>query len=365
MSITYNKPLPPLPAENSAKVEEENNLNIQTFDMSKLPKKPPRLHTSISDSQIPKIEEAKLNNDGIANKKRNPPLPRKPTYLRREDKVENATFYIDASELDNLNGEGNESSVKNEAGSCTTSGQMSKERNLRTGFFSDSSLGKLPKTSPFLKPNNQEHISNVGCTPPLPRRLAKRPSPANIQVTDSSKDVDNSISMKNGGSGSPPDENRVQTSSTGLYEIKTDIQCEEPKPNFLDSETVVASNNFVTENSKRSPNTQRRVCENKKASNTEEMNEQNSLAKTGSNRRKPLPDLPPSPVANQGPPRRAPPGLPKRPSLDGKRKFAPPPLPNAPRPASIMRENAVKVKPFRRSQSAGDIFDGNAKEDNG
>lgn len=334
--------------------------NRNTFEMSKLPRKPPRLNTSASDSQICSNEDTRHStdrnsafvesNDAITNSKRNPPLPRKPTCLRKSSGLEKAqisTFDIDSPEMENINGESKESLVQNQSATSLDRGRTSKERGNMHTFSSDSQLGKLPKPSSYLKPNNKDNISNVGCTPPLPRKPVRMLSPAANQLTESLKNNNSAERMKNDDSfdrrrnRSPPYEKRVSTS----FDIKTDIKCDEKQMSSLPGES-----DFGNEENKRIPNTKLRYNENKQTTTAKQVDEPASVGRSGSNKRNPPPDRPPPP----GPPRRSPPELPKRPS---KRKSEPPPLPDTPRPVSITRENAVKIKPFRRSQSVGDIQD--------
>ena len=135
-------------------------------------------------------------------------------------------------------------------------------------------------------------------------------------------------------------------------------------PTYLINQAPIQKNpDFVSEGNKRLPSKKRRDISNEQMTIMKESNKQASIERSGLNQRRPPPERPPAPVAHQNPARRPPPGLPKRPSLEGNRNTNPPPLPNAPRPMSIARENAVRVKNIRRSQSEGDIF--SADDDDG
>ena len=381
--VRYTKPLPPLPKESPEPVQNENNSttdanskpsteNPNTFDMSQLPMKPPRLSHSSSDTQICLNEHTKRSternsmfvesNDTVAIRKRNPPLPRKPTLLRKSTGPEEAeiiTFSID-SPLENVNRESKKDLVKNQ--SATSLEQNSTGKGNMHTSSSDSQLGKLFKPSSCLKPNNTGNVSSVGCTPPLPRKPVRMRTPAASQVTDFLKNNDSVDRMKNGSgfnkarSRSPPNEKQI---SSTAFHIEMDIKCEERKAPSLPDKTSSTTDNsvFVSEENIRIPNTKRRDNENEQTTSAKQVDKQASIGRSGTNQRKSPPDRPASPLSHQGPPRRRPPNLPKQPSLEGKRKSGPPPLPNVPRPVSIVRGNALKIKNIRRrSQSDGAIF---------
>lgn len=385
----YTKPLPPLPDESPALVPDENNSTTEsnlktstenpvTLDMSKLPKKPPRMSSSSSDSQLvwnvgarATVERHPMSaksNDDITNKKRNPPLPRKPTCLRKPtgpEEVETSTFYID-SEMENVNGDSKERLVENQG--AASHGQNSREKIVVDTHSVDSQLGKLPKPSSYLKPNNKDNVSNIGCTPPLPRKPVRKLASTANQVIDALKNNDSrnrvwSDSSLNKSSGrSPLNQREVAITS---FEIRTDINCDEKKVSNLSDQSGSNTKNpdFVSEENKRLPSKKRRDIGNEQMTSMKGSDKQARIERSGLNQRKPPPERPPPPLAHQSPARRPPPGLPKRPSLEGNRKTNPPPLPNAPRPMSIARGNAVRLKNVRRSQSEGDIF--NAGDDEG
>jgi hypothetical protein len=325
--------------ESSAKLPSEisNNLNILNT-----PRKPPRMNPSVSDSQLCRMKNdtkhstEKNPNDSIANRKRNPVLPRKPPCLRKStgaEELPNSTFYIDSPESES-NGDSGNITGKTQSSTSPERNCHSHEKSMHISS-SDSQLGRLPKSNSCLKPNN---VSNVGCTPPLPRKPVRMHSPAS---RDSAEGTRNDVGYNRGGRLSLPNE-RV---SSIPFQIQTDIKCDdqEMKPPKLPDKA--ASNIKRRENDNEQITSPRQVV---KQASTERLSQPN-----------PPPHRPPPPPKHQGPSRRPPPGLPKRPSLEGKRKSGPPPLPSAPRPVSIARENALKpVRNFRRrSHSEGDIID--------
>ena len=363
--------------ENNLKSSTENPV---TFDMLKLPIKPPRLNTSSSDSQLisnvvtsdtvgKKLMPAQSNDD-IKNRKRNPPLPRKPTCLRKStgpEEVETSTFYID-SEMETVNGESKEVLVENQI--AASHGLSSRGKRVMDTHSSDSQLGILPKTSSYLKPNSKDNFSNIGCTPPLPRKPVRKFTPTGNQVTNALKNNDSQNSVSSDSSGnkyrgrSPPNQKEVAITS---FEIRTDINCDEEKVSSLSNQTG-SNTKKSEEESKRLPSKKPKDIDKEQMTSSKEGDKQTSMGRSRLNQRRPPPERPPPPSAHQSPAhqspaRRPPPGLPKRPSLEGNRKSNPPPLPNVPRPLSKARGSAVKLKHFRRSQSEGDIF--NADEDEG
>ena len=336
------------------------------------------MSTSSSDSQllsnagaretVEKHSMSAKSNDDVTNKKRNPPLPRKPTYLRRPtgpEDVETSTFYID-SEMENVYGDSKERLVENQ--NVASRGQNSTEKSVMDRHSWDSQLIKLPKSSFYLKPNSKDNVSNIGCTPPLPRKPVRKLAPTANQVIDALKNNDSretvwSDSSPNKSIGrSPPNQKEVAITS---FEIRTNINCDEIEVSNLSDQSGSNTKNsdFVSEENKRLPSKKRRDICNEQMTIMKESNKQTSIERSGLNQRRPPPERPPAPVAHQSPARRPPPGLPKRPSLEGNRNTNAPPLPNAPRPMSIARENAVRMKNIRRSQSEGDIF--SADDDDG
>ena len=371
-----------VPDEDSSTTE--NNLKSSTenpviFDMSKLPIKPPRLNTSSSNSQLissvatsdtvgKKLMSAQFNDD-FTNRKRNPPLPRKPTCLRKStgpEEVETSTFYID-SEMETVDGESKEKLVANQI--AASHGLSSREKGVINTHSSDSQLGKLSKTSSCLKPNSKDNFSNIGCTPPLPRKPVRKLAPTGNQVTNALKNNDSQNRVSSDSSGdkysgrSPPNQKEVAITS---FEIRTDINCDEEKVSSLSNQTG-SNTKKSEEESRRLPSKKGKDIDKEQMTSSKEDDKQASMRRSGLNQRRPPPKRPPPPSAHQSPAhqspaRRPPPGLPKRPSLEGNRKSNPPPLPNAPRPFSIARGNAAKLKHFRRSQSEGDIFNGDEDE---
>ncbi|XP_028394299.1 rho guanine nucleotide exchange factor 5-like isoform X2 [Dendronephthya gigantea] len=353
----YRKPLPLLPNESPAIVDDEiisstveEELAKPTIDMSKLPKKPPRLHISSSDTQlVSKHNTGDLKgtssvffddlNDSTANTKRVPPLPRKPTCLRKFVEPKEAltsTFYTDAKE--------------SEGSSPENQNATPKERS-KMHTHSDSQLEQSHKPISYLKPKTKNIAA--GCTPPLPRKPVRRQPPVPNQVTDSVKKECLEIAENNrkivssniGGSNSRPPPDRRRISMPPSFEKRTDIKIDDKRRS---SEPVQTDSSIQTKSLKEDE------TENEKTLQTK---------KSALHRQKLLFNRPPPPLTNQGPTRRPPPSLPKRPSLEGKRRSEPPPLPNAPRPLSIIRGNAMKLKRFSRSQSEGDLFDSAVEED--
>ena len=317
------------PQEESNSNSRENLEANAESKSPKLPRKPPRQNASSSDSKLakdgprypaergpPVLLEP---NDVISGRKRNPPLPRKPTVLRRSTAPEeiqsvsmSSTFCLDSTEMENINGKSKDSRIVGEGVKLHTSS-------------SDSQLSKSPKPSSYLRPGNRDGVSNVSCTPPLPRKPPRKPLPELNQGADSHKN------------------NRVTVNSLPDKSRPTD-------------ETDSASN--IADS----------VFEANKHNNQQDDRQTNiGSSRSNSSLRRPPPDRPPPPLNRQapspdpspshGPPRRTPPNLPKRPSLDGKQKSTPPPLPNAPRPPSIARGNAVKLGRLGRSQSEGNLFE--------
>ena len=337
--VQYAKPLPPLPKEkihssSATDVNAKSQTDIaNTFNVLNLPRKPPRLSSSVSDTQIcsnqgKKHSTEKHSSDGTANKRRNPALPRKPTCLRKSvalEEMQNSTFYVDSAENENIiYGDTEKTSVKSQSTISLKCDSHPKERCLHTAL-SDSQLGKLPKSSSYLKPDHKG-VSNVGCTPPLPRKPARTPLLAANQAIDSFKNKD---------SERPLSPNEKRTLSTP-FQIETDIKCDDREAKLPDKTGSVLDENKRMPNSKREDN--------------------NNEQKTSETKRPH--NRPPPPPNQQGPPRRPPPGLPKQPSIEKRRRSEAPPLPSGPRPVSIARENALKMPNFhRRSLSEGNIID--------
>lgn len=347
----------------------ENELTKPTFDMSKLPKKPPRQHSSSSDTQLVSeddtgdLKERRSVffddlNDSASNRRHVPPLPRKPTCLRKSAEPAEAltsTFYTDLPGEKEDDGESKEISLENQR---TTP----KERTKMLAH-SNSQLEQSLKPISYLKSNAKNFAA--GCTPPLPRKPARRQPPVPNQVADSTKKESLEMAESNrkidGGnivgsdSRSPLDKRRILMPPS--FEMNTDIGNDVKRRSSEPDQTDSGNSKVVSRGNVQLTSVKGGDQESERRKIDERTVKQTSTERSRLSRQTPLFNRPLPPLVNHGSIRRPPPGLPKQPSLERKRRSEPPPLPNSPRPVSIVRGNAVKIKPFRRSQSEGKLFD--------
>ena len=439
------KPLPPLPSE-SPEVPAEKDQNVTGIlskepsgkvnsglsnrSTSPLPSKLPRMCKSVSELQLGisssdrrnSLDNSALssaNSNGIQNSRlsigRNPPLPRKPTMLRRspatrkQDELSTAGLrnFIDErvspseeaddQRNDNANIERPPPLPKKLGRKHLSSSEIQQESvSAKVGNSSDRSGFSSSESS-----DKNSDKSNIGSTSQLPRKPARKLSPASGMHCHSSKVEEGSEEQKrrnsleqnlsqsgtisgrlaHGSAGnrdgkwSGSSSSRSSTSSTSSTSSNNSsnsssssvpaqqLRRNSPKRSAVKNATPATAEEDVGNLSGR-PGLPRKPATNNACSD-EASNQGHTDFKLGRSRssppvarspHRPPPELPHQTAPPLSPTRRPPPELPKQPSLKSNRKTTPPPLPKAPRPKSVAGNSLTGKTNFPRSQSMEDLF---------
>ena len=364
LSQSYNKPLPPIPGEDLEDLVEENqnqnvfsgsnvassdsngkaNDNLGSLRTPPLPRKLPRMRPFTSESQLQgqntkpgtlldrhSVSLTNLignSNSSPASGHNNPPLPRKPTVLRRPSEPNEES-----------SGALRPFSLPSQSGFMTNVSVMIEDSTTQPGVrLSAPEMARVNAGNILASSSNKNNRNNdIGRTPPLPRKpFQKHLSPVMPGHHDNQDDK-RPISV-----GSPPD-NTIQaafknrTSSTSEDKLshanmrpETELPIKQDNSNSWLSNHIPEGHGSAADNRQGHPGSSPRST------------------RSGPPQ-KALPPLPQDNIKSRSAARRPPPGLPKQPSIERKR---PPPLPAAPRPKSVFPDQGTALS---RSLSEGDL----------